>query len=354
MREFGSEFPALSSPDNYFDDLTKDFADFAYLRSGRESLGYVAENIASGNKTILIPAYHCESMAKPFTQRGWSVHYYCLNKDLSIDTFCLSQLIKKLNPSTVLTMNFFGITLTDKAILFIKMRWQNIIIIEDFTHCLFSFYRIFNQHVDFYIASIRKWLGVFDGALVLSTKALKYKPKYRSNRFVLLRQKAQQEKANYLGTGDTDSKERFRKALVQAEEILNIYSSINCISPDSMDLLKNVKVADFVFRRRNNLLHLINELSCLSPLLAFFDNIEESALGCPFSLPVLIKNRDMIQKSLASKGLYTQVLWPIGKVARKACSNSVLIADNMLSIPIDQRYDYNDMEDIIKIIKETL
>lgn len=353
MREFGSEFPALSLPDNYFTSISQNFTDYLYLRSGRDSLGYVADNIADGNKVILLPAYSCESMIRPFTKRGWHVYFYSLNKDLVIDIHSLSQMIKKFRPSAVLTMNFFGIAPTDEAVYFIKKQWHSIVIIEDFTHCLFSFNRIYNHSVDYYVASIRKWLGVFDGALVLSVGGLKNKPKYRPNKFVNLRQKAQQEKAIFLITNNAVSKENFRKTLALSEEVLNDYIRVNCISSFSMALLKNINVTEIESRRKQNFLHLINELKSLSSLI-IPDKIKDSALGCPFSLPVLIRNRDMIQKSFASKGLYTPVLWPINNMARAVCNHSTRMADNMLSIPIDQRYDYNDMEDIIKIIRESL
>lgn len=353
MREFGSEFHALSLPENFFESFTQKFVDYVYLRSGRESLGYVAENIESGRKVILIPAYHCESMVKPFTQRGWTVYFYALKNNLSIDISSLSQMIREFCPSTVLTMNYFGISPTDEAIHFIKKSWQDIIVIEDFTHCAFSLNRIYNRSVDYYIASIRKWLGIFDGALVLSTKILENKPGFRYNKFIDLRQKAQKEKADYLITGDAATKEHFRKTLSKAEQALNDYASINCISPNSMKLLYNVNVPDLIFRRKQNMLHLLSGLKSESSLI-FLDNIDDAALGCPFSLPVLLRKRDLRQKIFASKGLYTQVLWPIEKASRMICDNSANMADNMLALPIDQRYDFCDMEDIIRIVKESL
>ena len=78
--------------------------------------------------------------------------------------------------------------------------------------------------------------------------------------------------------------------------------------------------------------------------------IEKYLGGAPFSLPILVENRDEIQKKLAASGVYAPVLWPISDEARKACTISALMADKMLSIPIDQRYSWDDIEDIAKII----
>ena len=82
--------------------------------------------------------------------------------------------------------------------------------------------------------------------------------------------------------------------------------------------------------------------------------LEKSFKGAPFSLPILVENRDEVQKLLAKKGVYAPVLWPIDERARFVCKNSAYISDHMLSLPIDQRYDWDDMEDIAKIVLETV
>ena len=47
--------------------------------------------------------------------------------------------------------------------------------------------------------------------------------------------------------------------------------------------------------------------------------LEWSFNGAPFSLPILVENRDVVQKQLAQKGVYAPVLWPIDEKARKTC-----------------------------------
>ena len=48
------------------------------------------------------------------------------------------------------------------------------------------------------------------------------------------------------------------------------------------------------------------------------------------------------------------LLWPLGDEARSICVVSARMADNMLAIPIDQRYDYDDIEEISKILHSVL
>ena len=61
-----------------------------------------------------------------------------------------------------------------------------------------------------------------------------------------------------------------------------------------------------------------------------------------------------MHKELAAAGVYAPVLWPVSEEARKVCSVSAMMADKMLSLPIDQRYDYEDIEDIARILLSVL
>ena len=72
--------------------------------------------------------------------------------------------------------------------------------------------------------------------------------------------------------------------------------------------------------------------------------------GVPFSLPVLTRRRDEMQYQLAQYGLYAAVLWPISQEAQNVCPVSARMSEEMLSLPIDQRFDYDDIEEIGNII----
>ena len=67
-------------------------------------------------------------------------------------------------------------------------------------------------------------------------------------------------------------------------------------------------------------------------------------------MPILVENRDDVQYRLSKSGVYAPVLWPISDDARQICSVSACMADHMLSIPIDQRYDWDDIEEIARIV----
>ena len=71
-------------------------------------------------------------------------------------------------------------------------------------------------------------------------------------------------------------------------------------------------------------------------------------------LPILINNRDKVQRQFAKEGLFCQLLWPLSEEAPKVCKTAAKMEKEMLAIPIDQRYDYYDIEQIGHIIRSVM
>lgn len=352
MREYGSEHPSIQLPDGYFEGLSKYGRELTYLRIGREALMYVSCNCKPGKEAVILcPAYCCWSMTAPFEFTGWKVVYYRLNEDLTIDEDYLDSLIRGCRPDAILTMNFYGSADTRSAIAKVKGFNDKITVIEDFSHCTFCLDKIFNEQVDYYVTSIRKSIGVCDGALVLSKKS--------TNRafigieapdFGILRKGAQKMKSRYAFSKSHDDKDVFLSELRQGEEMIDKLDGVHPISEISKRMIASINGEEIAFARRENMKHL---WALLNGKIKMIPGLERSFDGAPFSLPILVENRDAVQKQLAQKGVYVPVLWPIDEKARKTCEVSTYVSDHMLSIPIDQRYNYDDIEDIASIVLST-
>lgn len=350
MREFGSEF-YFPPHGNGFLDSFKVFRTVKLLSTGREALGLVAESIKPAHKVILIPAYSCASMTQAFIYRDWSIFYYKINTDFSADEKNLIELCKKHSPTAVLLMNFFGVAGTELIAEKIKLHFKNIILIEDFTHVLLSPIIFSNKYIDFYVGSIRKWFGINDGAVLLSN--IEFEPIVfgNNNDFLKYRIEGQLLKFKYDYIKDSGLKVSYLNLLKRAELYATENNMLHSISESSMDVLKCINIESISFSRKENFRHLYNiikELNKIKIPIKLKDILSE----IPFSLPIMVSNRDFVQKELSARGLYSSVLWPIDNEARKVCSFSANMADNMLSIPIDQRYNYEDIESIGQIINK--
>lgn len=353
MREYGSEHPAIVLPDGYFENLNKLGREVTYLRSGREAL--LLSSIAACDakeKTVLFPAYCCWSMSAPFEKSGWTVVYYKLNDDLTVDTDYLKMLLITYKPQAVIIMNFYGSANTDEAVRMVKGVDKSIIIIEDFSHCTFSIHRIFNDQVDIYVSSIRKSVGVCDGAVILSKKPmpLQYIQEEQKN-FTDKRFVAQTDKMRYKWSKDQNLKQNFLSTIRECEGILNEFNAVRPISERAMKMLTLINGEKIAYARKENMEHL---WTLLNGKVKMVPGLERCFDGAPFALPILVDNRDDVQKRLAENGLYAPVLWPLCDKAKAICENSNYVSEHMLAIPIDQRYDWDDIEDIAKIIIEVV
>lgn len=353
MREYGSEHPAILLSDNYFKSLEKYGRELTYLRTGREAFLYVSSNCKPGKEAIILcPAYSCWSMITPFEYSGWTVVYYRLNEDLTIDQDYLDSLLHVVKPNAILTMNYYGSTSTQNAIALVKAFSERITVIEDFSHCTFCLNQIYNDNVDFYVTSIRKSVGVCDGAMVLSKE-----PTNRgyidaaAPEFGKLRSGAQMQKGRYSVTKSPHAKNAFLTELRHGEAMIDKLDGVHPISDISLRMLDTINGSEIAFARRENMKHM---WAALEGRIKMIPGLDKSFVGAPFSLPILVENRDEVQKQLAMKGVYAPVLWPIDTNARRVCDNSAYISDHMLSLPIDQRYDWDDIEDIAKIVLETI
>lgn len=345
MREYGSEYPAVVLPDGYFEGLKSLKREITYLRSGREAL-MLASIAASSEKekTILFPAYCCWSMSVPFEKIGWTIVYYRLNEDLTVDMECLTQLLNRVKVDAILTMNFYGSASTNEAVGVVKEKNKKIVVIEDFSHCTFSIKRIFNEDVDIYVSSLRKSIGICDGAIILSkgSMPLQYiqseEPEFYERRYV-----AQMQKYRYNYTKDQKDKAVFLEEIWACESLLNEFTAVRPISDRTREMLTLVNGGEIAFARRENIRHLYNLLKGKVNMLP---NLEICFDGSPFSLPILVNDQDDVQQKLAHNGIYAPILWPISDEARRICKNSAWMSDHMLSIPIDQRYGWDDIEEM--------
>ena len=354
MREFGSEHPTIVLPDGYFESLGDFGREITYLRSGREALLAVALDCKiEESPVLLMPAYCCWSMSAPFEKAGWKVVYYRLNNDLTVDMSYMDILLKEYHPSAVLTMNFFGIASTYQVVNRIKEFDSSIIVIEDFSHCTFSIKDIFNERVDYYVSSIRKSVGVCDGSIILSHEALCVPVNPYTEGFSDSRVKAQTLKGQYAFSKSGEAKATFLSMLKNGEETLNQFDIVHEISPIAAKMLGVINGESIAYARRENMKHMV---TLLKGKVRLPENIHMSLDGAPFSLPIIVSDQALIQKKLAENGVYAAVLWPLSEEAGRVCANSLYFSEHMLSIPIDQRYSWDDIEDmadfILKVVND--
>ena len=354
MREYGSEHPAIVLPDGYFESLGELGREIMYLRSGREAL--MMAGIAACDKkekTILFPAYCCWSMSAPFEKVGYKVVYYRLNEDLTVDLDYMKELMGRVKADAILTMNYYGSAKTDDAVRLAKE--NGLVVIEDFSHCTFSIKQIYNPEVDIYVSSIRKSVGVCDGSIILSREKMPEQyiqeevKDFADNRFV-----AQTDKRHYTWSKDQEKKQEFLGTIRECEGIIDEFTAVRPISERAKKMLAQVNGEEIAYARRENMRHLWARLNGNVRMVPGLERSFEKEGSSPFSLPILVENRDEVQGKLARRGVYTQWLWPLCDEAMAICPVSKEMNEKMLSVPIDQRFSWDDIEDIADVIIDVI
>ena len=288
-------------------------------------------------------------MVTPFSMNGYEVIFYKLDENLTADEDDLKS--KMSDDVLVLYISYFGIEPFDKNFIgSLKIACPEAKFVEDKTHTPLEV--ALDSDADAVVISIRKWLAIADGGLVFSKDDFKSKHKFE-HCFSDLRKNAMEKKSAFLQTGDEKLKDEFRRLLGEAGELLDASSDPYGMTAASEEQLKKTDF-DRIFEQR---IKNVNALKTgLQPLVDcgkmkfITSNPEKSTLY----FPILVENRNDVQKALAEKSVYCPVIWPVPEQARNICPNSEYVADNMLAIPCDQRYAQEDMLRIVEIINTVI
>ena len=355
LKEIGSEFWINELPKEdkrCSPDWLNDWGNHILTSSGSGAISLMLEQVEQRvkTKTALLPAYTCESVVIPFIEEGYTCYFYDINENLkpnldSIDFF------DNVDIGIFLHMGYYGfptnINLNDTVK---KLKKNNVIIIEDITHTLFSEYIRFEEN-DYYLASLRKWFGIPSGGVLIYGNEEIEDNLYIHNEYVNIRKKALLLKGNFIKTGNLELKKQFLDLFMKAELILEKDISPYAIDGTSIALLNEIEVKELVKARKDNYSFLLENLE--DELVNFV--FKDLSIGvCPMFFPIYVKNdRNDFKAKLIENHIYSPIHWPIPNYLDISnFHNSKKIYESIISIPCDQRYSIKDMERIVKNIKD--
>lgn len=320
-------------------------ADFVWLSSCRSAISLAIENIESRKpqhkKIAILPAYTCETVVEPFLKRQYETNFFSLDTELKIDPTQLLNLCEKGANGIVLFHRYFGFdTLFNIDKILDQIKKYNISIIEDRTQCLYS--ETSPLDADFWVGSIRKWCGVADGGFLASKEGLiKNKPVCSDSVLEQKKITASLMKYRYLFQNEGD-KSDYLAMYREAENILDLQKEAYKIAPVSNIIQNSLDIENMKKARRNNYQY-VKENCQARPL---FENFYETVT--PLYYPIVVADRKSLQEYLRSSSIYAPIIWPKADfINDKSCDQ---MYREMLCLPIDQRYDLDDMERMVKAV----
>lgn len=318
MKPIGGFFELeLSKTGEHYPNLIK-------FNSGRNAFEVILRK--RGYKKVFLPYYTCDAMLEPIVRLGLKYEFYHLNEQLEPETsfeFLESDEVAVYN-------NYFGIK--DRYIQGLNKRNRNIII----DNCQ-AFYSEPDANLDTFY-SPRKFFGVPDGGyLFLSggdNDIGNFDKDHSCEHFLHLVKRI-----------DLSPEEAYGDFLRAEQSMVN--RPVRAMSKITRRILQSINYKQVFETRKQNFNHLHQALkdNNLLKVNKFYD--QSSA---PMVYPFLTENSNL-RAYLISKKAYVAKYWP--NVLNWAGPDSLEhhFAQNLIPLPVDQRYDIVEMETIIQIIK---
>lgn len=293
-----------------------------HLNLARNALLYLKET--RGYKKIFIPHFLCDCIASLAEVNLIEISYYSVNEACKP---VFNQVLDR--NEAIWIVNYYG-QLSKNEIMQYKKKWDAIIL--DNTHDFFS------SPIDGIdtIYNARKYFGVADGGYLYTNKLLDRE----------LEQGYSYERIRHLVGRFEKSGNEFYKDFLSAEEKLN-RESLKSMSQFSKNILSGVDYEKIYQIRTKNFRYLHKKLSHIN-------KFEISDASGTYMYPLWCENGSKLRQLLISRNIYIPILWPN---VLKECSKEMLeyqMVDNILPIPIDQRYTISDMEYMGNIILDNL
>ncbi len=374
--------PGERSPDDPGGDLDARMArtlqvegrPHAWFASAREAVRWWATHLLPGGP-VLLPAYGCESVVQPFREAGIDVRFYPVNRDLEVDPERIRTLAR--GCGAIQVIHYFGFP-ANPALFDLGVP-----VLEDAVQALLSpWARVRGQWA---IASLRKFLPVPDGGLLVSSRA--FDPPALPEARVLdpptaappgpdrelsdvygRKLLARMAKFRARRDGDVDAWWGAAADLELTEEELDERIVPRAMSRWSRAAVQGLDLARMAARRRKNYRTLFGLLFGRDPssgagpdrpdagaprtlsLRPLFDDLPESVV--PYGLPILSERRDALMEYLVDQDIYTVIHWQLPpEIRRDDFPDSWWLFDRILTLPIDHRYGEVEMRAIARAVR---
>lgn len=294
------------------------------VNSSRHALEYILKANPNKLRLIHVPYYTCEVVLEPIKRLGIDYHFYHINSDLETDSFPLINEDEKL-----IINNYFGIK--DGYINKVLKQYGDKVIVDNAQ----AFYHTVNSpNKAFY--SPRKLFGVPDGGYAITPDILDmdlpldYSTERTSH---LLRR---------LDAGAEDGYTEFKKN----DSSISV-EPLKSMSHLTRSLLNSIDYARVKRIRRKNFETLHTELAKFNKL----HIPDQDSFECPMIYPFLTDDDELRTKLIKSK-IFVATYWPnIFDWCEKSAVEYQL-AERLIPLPIDQRYNEEDMNRILTIISQ--
>lgn len=296
------------------------------LNAGRYALEYILR--ARKYKKVYIPYFICDSVLQPIERLGVEYEFYHINEQL--------EPAAELHPNddeAVLYVNYFGLK-TRYASTFCY-KYPNTIL--DNTQAFYcdegNYYDDPKVHCDTFY-SCRKYFGVPDGAYLYTNCLLEEE----------LPQDESFERMTFLTKRiDRSAQEGYTDFHANDKNLSKV--GMKRMSRLTEAMMRSIDYTSKANRRIRNF-HILDEV--LRPTNQFKSDMDYATV--PLIYPYLIEDGARLRQHLIDNQVFCARYWPNVLDWCKTDDWEYQLAENLVCLPIDQRYDEEEMNRIIEII----
>lgn len=315
MREIGGYFEL----DKYSMPMLHEGA--IALNCGRNTLAYLIE--AKGIEKIKVPKFLCDTVREVCEKEKISISFYSITRDFLPEELTLEA------DEWLYLVNFYG-QLDNDTILGYVEKYERVIV----DHAQ-AYFQMPLENVDT-LYTCRKFFGVADGGILYTdTKLDREIPQDESfDRMGFV-----------LGRFERSASEFYAEAASNNDFFAD--EPIKLMSKLTENLLHGIDYEAVKQKRTRNFEILHEAFGKINPLKL---TVPQGA----FMYPLYLENGGEIRRELQAKKIFIPTLWPD---VFEHCDESELeydYAKNILPIPVDQRYDEEDMKYIMEEIEKCM
>lgn len=290
------------------------------LNTGRNCLEYILR--AHHYNKVYIPYYTCEVVLEPFHKLGIEYEFYHINT-----TFELLDDIKLLNNEALLYTNYFG--LKQRYVEALGKKYGSQLIVDNTQ----AFYSQPVRGVDTFY-TCRKFFGVPDGAYLYTDSLLD----------TALEQDYSYERMTFLTKRiDVSAEDAYTDFREESKQLID--NPIREMSKLTQRLMASIDYDVVAEQRRKNFINLHHALADYNHL-----HLELNENDVPMVYPYAVDNGPELRKKLIDTRVFVARYWPNVLEWTTETMTEYRLALNVLPIPIDQRYGWDDMNYIINTI----
>lgn len=319
MKEYGGYLPLDLKDGNLYYEY--DSSRMLKCNTGLTAIYCAIKNIVP--KRVFIPHFICDTVHELINNLGIEIIRYYITRDFKPIN------VKPDKDDCIILVNYFGVC--DEVVLNQLDKFNNIII--DNTQAFFA-KPIFRTGV-YNVYSCRKFIGTPDGAFLIgeNIKYIDLDEDFSGDRSLFL-----------LKQHETGINSAYQESLENYSCIKNERRKMSLLTEK---LLRSVDYSHIINSRKNN----FNKLHSILKRHNRYD-FDDKVSSVPYSYPLLL-NID-IRKKLIDRRIYVPTLWKEKITEEYINKVEYDYSKNICHLPMDQRYNTEDMEYIGIVVIECL